>query len=112
MTTMTHVEDALGPDDLRLASEAFEAALFSLDEGTTAIHPYTARQVLARYIIHQALRGQRDLHRLWPCSPHCRLRRDGGYSHGYATDLKLALLTKWADHIEHLVQLEGAALLR
>jgi integrase len=26
-----------------------------------------------------------------------------GYSHGYALDLKLALLTKWADHVERLV---------
>ena len=30
-----------------------------------------------------------------------------GYSHGYAMDLKLALLTKWANHIERLVQSEG-----
>ena len=35
-----------------------------------------------------------------------------GYSHGYALGLKLALLTKWADNIERLVQPGGAALLR
>jgi integrase len=31
-----------------------------------------------------------------------------GYSHGHATNLKLELLTKWADHVEALVQPEGA----
>ena len=35
-----------------------------------------------------------------------------GYSHGFARDLKLTLLTKWSDHIERLLQPEGAALLR
>jgi hypothetical protein len=34
-----------------------------------------------------------------------------GYSHGYPLDLKRTLLTKWADHVERLVQPEGAALL-
>jgi integrase len=34
------------------------------------------------------------------------------YSHGFARDLKLALLTKWADHVEGLVRPKGAALLR
>ena len=29
-----------------------------------------------------------------------------GYSHGFAHDLKLMLLTKWSDHIERLVQSE------
>src|SRR5215213_4068012 len=35
-----------------------------------------------------------------------------GYSHGYGMDLKLALLSKWANHIEALVQPEQRALLR
>ena len=35
-----------------------------------------------------------------------------GYSHGFAGKLKLELLTKWSDHVERLVQPEGAALLR
>jgi integrase len=34
------------------------------------------------------------------------------YSHGYPLELKLKLLTKWADHVEKLIQPEGAALLR
>ena len=35
-----------------------------------------------------------------------------GYLHGFARDLKLTLLTKWSDHVERLVQPEGAAPLR
>jgi integrase len=35
-----------------------------------------------------------------------------GYSHGYPLDLKRQLLSKWADHVERLVQPRGAALLR
>ena len=35
-----------------------------------------------------------------------------GYSHGHPLDLKRALLVKWAEHVERLVQPEGAALLR
>jgi hypothetical protein len=41
-----------------------EAALHSVDEAITDVHPYTVRQVLAQYIIHQALRGQRDPNRV------------------------------------------------
>jgi hypothetical protein len=60
MTTNQFGPEVLGPDDLHLASDAFEAALRSVDQATTDVHPYTVRQVLARYIIHQAMRGQRD----------------------------------------------------
>jgi hypothetical protein len=35
-----------------------------------------------------------------------------GYSHGSPLELKLKLLTKWADHVEGLVQPQGAVLLR
>ena len=35
-----------------------------------------------------------------------------GYSHGYPLKLKLDLLTRWAEHVERLVQPEGVALLR
>lgn len=35
-----------------------------------------------------------------------------GYSHGYSLDLKLQLLTKWADHVERLIATEGVSLLR
>ena len=37
----------------------------------------------------------------------------GNYSHGFPTELKLALLAEWADHIERLVQpAEGVTQLR
>ena len=35
-----------------------------------------------------------------------------GYSHGYPLELKRALLTKWAHHVEQLVTLEGVSRLR
>ena len=35
-----------------------------------------------------------------------------GYSHGHPLELKLELLTKWADHVEALVQPEGVSVLR
>jgi integrase len=35
-----------------------------------------------------------------------------GYSHGYPVELKLAMLSEWADHIERLVAPEGISLLR
>ena len=37
----------------------------------------------------------------------------GGYSHGYPLDLKRALLTEWAEHVERVVSpAEGVAQLR
>jgi hypothetical protein len=60
----TFRSDVLGPDDLQLAAEAFQAALYSLDEARADIHPYTARQLVARSVIHQAFKGQRDLDKL------------------------------------------------
>jgi hypothetical protein len=56
--------NVLEPDDLRLAADALEAALRSVDEGTTEAPAYTARRILARYIMNQALLGQRDLDHL------------------------------------------------
>jgi hypothetical protein len=60
MATSISRLNVLGPEDLRLASDAFEAALHGVNEQTSDIHPYTARQVLARYIIGRALHGERD----------------------------------------------------
>jgi hypothetical protein len=54
----------LGPDDLRVAAEAFEAALNNLNEGFGAIDAYSARQSLARFIMDRTLRGERDRLRL------------------------------------------------
>ena len=52
--------EALGPEDLRLAADAFEAALYALDETTDDIDPYMARQAIARSIMESVLRGERD----------------------------------------------------
>jgi integrase len=35
-----------------------------------------------------------------------------GYSHGYPLELKHTLLCKWAEHVRHLIEPKGAALLR
>jgi hypothetical protein len=50
----------LGPDDLRMAASAFDAALRSLDESSSAIDAYSARQALAKFIMESTLRGERD----------------------------------------------------
>src|SRR5205085_1852115 len=52
--------NALSPDDLRAAADAFGAALRSLDEITCPYNPHTARLVIGRYIIERALAGERD----------------------------------------------------
>jgi hypothetical protein len=57
-------DHVLDPDDLRLAADAFEAALQSLPEQARELRPYTARHLLARYIIERALDGERDPARL------------------------------------------------
>jgi hypothetical protein len=49
---------------LRIAADAFEAALQSFPEQARELRPYTARQLLARYIIERALDGERDPTRL------------------------------------------------
>jgi hypothetical protein len=52
---------ALGPEDLRLAAEAFEAALRRLDESTCETSPHTIRRLMAQYVIEHALNGEREL---------------------------------------------------
>ena len=54
----------LGPDDLRIAADAFEDALKSMHEDDCEVSPHTARQMLARYIVEKALAGERDRGRL------------------------------------------------
>jgi hypothetical protein len=53
---------SLNPDDLRIASDAFEAALVSLD-GTSS-DPRRVRELLARFILERAFEGERDADRL------------------------------------------------
>jgi hypothetical protein len=52
--------NTLGPDDLRMAADAFEAALRALDEATCPYNPHTVRLIIGRYIIERALAGERD----------------------------------------------------
>ncbi len=54
----------LSPDDLRIAADAFEEALQLLPPEAHELEPYTARQLLARYVIDNALSGVRDPIRL------------------------------------------------
>jgi hypothetical protein len=63
MTTETCLRGApniLAPDDLRMAADAFDAALRALDEISCPYEPHAARQIIARYIIERALNGERD----------------------------------------------------
>src|SRR5689334_18459590 len=53
-------KQVISPDDLRVAADAFEAALLSLPEDRYDL----ARHLLARYVIEHALAGQRDFTRL------------------------------------------------
>jgi hypothetical protein len=48
----------LGPDDLRLASEAFEAALAEV--GESELHPYEIRKNLAQHVMQKIFAGERD----------------------------------------------------
>jgi hypothetical protein len=53
----------LGPDDLRTAAAAFQAALERLDE-SLPVDPFTLRRLLARLVIEQVFEGERDPERL------------------------------------------------
>jgi hypothetical protein len=55
---------ALWPEDLRTAADAFEEALQALPAEAHGLKPYTARQLLARYVIEKALSGVHDPVRL------------------------------------------------
>jgi len=52
--------DVLAPEDIRVAALAFEATLKSLD----VVEGDAAREAVARYIMEQALQGERDPLRL------------------------------------------------
>ena len=55
---------SLGPGDLRIAAEAFEAAVRELDRIAMAVEPHSARRALAQLIMESALCGERDPVRL------------------------------------------------
>jgi hypothetical protein len=65
--------DVLAPEDIRVAALAFEATLKSLD---IVVEGDAARESVARYIMEQALQGERDPLRL----------RDGALAHLRAPD--------------------------
>ena len=66
MSTVHHFPQpqVLSPNDLRLAADAFEEALQLIPTEAHELKPYTARQLLARHVIDNALSGVRDPIRL------------------------------------------------
>ena len=54
----------LGPDGLRIAAQAFEAALEEIGAETRELPPHRARRIVARCVVREALRGHRDPSRL------------------------------------------------
>jgi hypothetical protein len=64
MHQVTQPPDVLGPDDLRIAADAFEAVVSELDESTCEHAPYVARRLIARHIIERSLSGERDAGKL------------------------------------------------
>ena len=59
-----HRQRYLGPDGLRIATEAYEAALRDASEYLEKLPPHRARRIVARWVIREALRGHRDPGRL------------------------------------------------
>ena len=66
-------QNVLSPEDIRIAALAFEATIKSLDVVSAGD---AARESVARYIMEQALQGERDPLRL----------RDGALAHLHAPD--------------------------
>ena len=65
-------QNVLSPEDIRVAALAFEATIKSLD----VVSADAMRESVARYIMEQALQGERDPLRL----------RDGALAHFHAPD--------------------------
>jgi len=51
---------SLGPDELHIASDAFDAALRAVVGPLAAMPPERVRDILAKYIAERALMGERD----------------------------------------------------
>ncbi len=62
MMSIGFARNALGPAELRLASEVFEAALLEVSE--SELHPYLIRKSLARHVMQSIFAGERDATRL------------------------------------------------
>jgi len=55
-----HPRPSLGPHELHIASEAFDAALQAVVGPLAAMPPERVRDILAKYISERALMGERD----------------------------------------------------
>ena len=55
-----HPRASLGPHELHIASEAFDAALRAVVGPLAAMPPERVRDILAKYIAERALMGERD----------------------------------------------------
>ena len=62
MTSNEFAQNTLGPAELRLAGEAFEAALVEVSE--SELHPYAIRKSLAQHVMQSIFAGERDAMRL------------------------------------------------
>jgi len=58
MKSDSFARKTLGPQELRLASEAFERALGKV--GESELHPYDIRKNLAQHVMHKIFAGERD----------------------------------------------------
>jgi hypothetical protein len=62
MTSNGFARGTLGPAELRLAGQAFEAALAEV--GESELHPYAIRKCLAQHVMQRIFAGERDATRL------------------------------------------------
>ena len=51
---------SLGPDELHIANDAFEAAMQAVAGPMAGLPPERVRDILAKYIAERALMGERD----------------------------------------------------
>jgi hypothetical protein len=54
----------LGPDGLRIAAQAYEAALDEISDDVRDLPGHRVRRIVAKCVLREALRGHRDPHRL------------------------------------------------
>lgn len=62
MKSDAYARSILGPEELRLAGEAFEAALAEV--GESDLHPYEIRKSLAQHIMQKIFAGEHDAQQL------------------------------------------------
>jgi hypothetical protein len=57
---MLRPRPSLGPDELHIAADAFEAAIRAVAGPLAGLPPERVRDILAKYISERALMGERD----------------------------------------------------